>query len=99
MPLTHVNTPGPHPHRPCLVLGAAGVCRAALGEAVLPALLQCVQGPCDHHVWGEAARPLPDLCTMGPGGLPALSMWSLDLGHRPGLAAQQVPSALSTRWG
>ena len=43
----------PTPPNPALLPGAAGVCRAALGEAVLPALLQRVQGPRDHHVWGE----------------------------------------------
>lgn len=47
-------TPGPRAdHFAPLCLGAIGVCGAALGEAVLPALLQCVQGPCDHYVWGE----------------------------------------------
>lgn len=67
---------------------------------MLPALLQCIQGPCDHHVWGEAACPLPDLCTtVGLGGLPAPSMWSLDLGHRHGLVTQQVPSAVGFGWG
>lgn len=43
----------PAPLHPALLPGATGVRRAALGEAVLPALLQRVQGPCDHHVWGE----------------------------------------------
>lgn len=97
---TDANTPESHLHLLCLVLGAAGVRRAALSEAVLPALLQCIQGPCDHHVWGEAACPLPDLCTtVGLGGLPPPSMWSLDLGHRHGLVAQQVPSAVGIGWG
>lgn len=49
---------------PCLVPGAAGVCRAALGEAVLPALLQRVQGPRDHHVWGEL--PSQPVCSVSP---------------------------------
>lgn len=41
------------PDRFALCLGAVGICRAALSEALLPALLQCVQGPCDHYLWGE----------------------------------------------
>ena len=82
---THVSSPRPHPHPALPVLGAAGVCRAALGEALLPALLQCVQGPCDHHVWGEAAPPRPVQHREAP------FMGSLGLAHRPGLAPSRCP--------
>lgn len=33
--------------------GASGVCRAAVGQAVLPAVLQRLQGPRHHHLRGE----------------------------------------------
>ena len=49
---------------PCFAAGAAGVRRAALGEAVLPAVLQRVQGPRDHHVWGEL--PSRPVCSGSP---------------------------------
>lgn len=39
------------------VPGASGICGAAVGEAVLSAVLQCVQGPSDHHLWGEEPSP------------------------------------------
>lgn len=44
--------------------------------------------------------PLPDLCTIErPNGLAAPFTWSLGLGHKPGLAAQQVPSAVGMGQG
>lgn len=59
----HISTCGPCPNGFApLCLGAAGVCRAALSEALLPALLQCVQGPCDHYLWGELIDSYSSSC-------------------------------------
>lgn len=57
-----VCAPRPHSHPPRLVPGATGVCGAAVSETLLSAVLQCVQGPRDHHVRGKAVPRPPRLC-------------------------------------
>lgn len=39
----------------CLWAGAAGLCWAAFSQTLLPAVLQRLQGPRHHHVWGESS--------------------------------------------
>lgn len=37
----------------CLYVGAPGFCWTAISKTVLPVVLQCLQGPRHHHMWGE----------------------------------------------
>lgn len=88
----YISTRGPCPDcRALLCLGAIGVCRAALSKAVLSALLQCVQGPCDHHMWGEA---IDTLAPQPLGLLAGLAPWTLVPARPPKLAVQRELSTV-----
>lgn len=66
----HSGTPGPRPDDFALLcLGAIGLRRAALSKTVLPALLQCVQGPCDHYMWGKVIDMQTPLSASSPPSL------------------------------